>query len=484
MEISPAARVGMVVVVGLVLFGLIMVKIGRIGGERGVRYEIIFRDVAGLQEQAPVHLAGVKIGTVSRIWLDNSNQVHVYILVTRPDVSLYTSPPYVYTIASNLTGDKWMEIQPGPLPEGIEPLAPDEPTFGTPPVTLDDLAREGSQVMGEFKKSVAALNDLVADPQFQADIRTTMSNFNAISTNLKGASSDARTLMADLNRRVARLSDSLERVVAHADETILMVQGDARAIGGDLRGVTGDLNRLVRENRGNIDTIVLNLRETSRSLKTTMRAVEELAQNPELKEDVLATVDNLRKFSEQVEGIASDIRAVTSDPKVQADLKETISNVREASASAKRVMGKVEGLVSGEGTGKLFSVDLSQEWNTDNGRTATNLNAYLFPYGGPFTVKAGVDALGTDNLINLQGGKSFNNYRLRGGVVRSQFGVGADAWFLDRRFEINVDAYDTSLPKVDVLGKVLFPGDFFIMGGAREIRSGRAIPVVGAGKRF
>ena len=77
-----------------------------------------------------------------------------------------------------------------------------------------------------------------------------------------------------------------------------------------------------------------------RDRNKTIKALETLAQNKDLKDDVLAAVNNLKKTSEEVQGIASDIRSVTADPEVQGDLKDTIQNAKEATDGAKKVMGK------------------------------------------------------------------------------------------------------------------------------------------------
>ncbi|MBI3929736.1 MAG: hypothetical protein HY319_29620 [Armatimonadetes bacterium] len=199
---------------------------------------------------------------------------------------------------------------------------------------------------------------------------------------------------------------------------------------------------------------------------------------------MLAAVDNLRKTSEEVQGIASDIRSITSDPEVQSDLRETITNAREATEAAKRVAQRVEGIVEGVGGGRLGELYLEQEWNTDNGDTFTNINALLLPEAA-FGAKIGVDALGQDNLVNLQAMKNWEHFRVRAGVVRSQFGIGADAMLFDRRFLLNLDAYDTRDPKLDVLGRVMFPGDFYLLGGYRDVTdTDDRMPVIGAGKRF
>lgn len=493
MEMSSAAKVGMVAVIALILFGLVVTQLGGISEERGQEYIVSFQNVGGLQNKAPVLLAGVKVGLVKKMELSSEDsRVKVTMLITRPGVVLYrnrhSDDPkdnfYVYTVAGNLLGDKWVDIRTGRIPPDTPALKPnDEAIVGEPPVSLDDLAREGNAVMAEFRHSVTALNELVADKKFQDDIRETMGNFNEISRNLKGASGDARVLVASLNGRVERLGNAVELVVAHVDDTVASFQSDARAVGADLRGFSSGLRGVVANNQGNIKTIVSTLKDTAVSLNRTVKALDALANNKDLSGDVVAAVNNLKRTTEEVQGIASDIRSVTSDPEVQGDLRDTIQNAKEATDGAKKVMKSVEGITSGVTGGKLANVYLDNEWNTNTGHPATNINAFFLP-DGPFGAKVGVDSLGQQNLVNLQGMKNWDNFRVRGGVVRSQFGVGADARLFDKKFELSVDAYNTRKVEVDVYGKVLFPGDFYLLGGYRSVNSNQGYPIIGAGKRF
>lgn len=494
MEMSAAAKVGMVAVMALILLGLVVTQIGGGGNERGQEYYVSFQNVGGLQKKAPVLLAGVKVGVVKNLELNpEDSRVKVTILITNDDVKLFrcrrTEDPsdsfYVYTIAGNLLGDKWLDIRTGRIPPDTQPVKPKGSAIqGDPPVSLDDLAREGNEVMGEFRHSVKALNDLVADQKFQSDIKETLGNFTEISKNLKGASAGAQTLVTSLQGRVERLGNAVEMVVSHVDNTVVAFQADARAVGADLRGFSSSLKGVVSRNQGHLDGIVKSLHETSVSLNRTVKALDTLAQNKDLKEDVLAAVSNLKRTSEEVSGIASDIRSVTSDPEVQGDLRETIQNAKEASDKAKKVMGKAEKLTNGITGGKLANVYIDNEWNTNTGRPATNLNAYILP-DGPFGAKVGVDSLGSNNLVNLQAFKNWDNFRLRGGVVRSQFGLGADARLFDKNFELSLDAYNTRKVELDITGKVLLPGDFYLMGGYRNVTDSQlGYPILGAGKRF
>ncbi len=499
MELNPAAKVGVVTVVAALLFLLSISQIGRFGRQDGDEYRILFETVGGLQERSPVYLAGVPIGYVKNLELADNNKVQATIKVTRQDVEMYrardpeTDAPgsyYVYTITGNLLGDRWMEIKPGPVEPGEEPLANGSLVVGEAPVTLDDLAREGYEVMGELRQSVDALNGLVADQKFQSDIKLTVENFREISGNLKGVSDDAKVMMAGLNDRVNRLSDSLETVVTHVDQTVIAFQDDASAVGQDLRKFSGQANQMLAKNQPHVETIVMNLRDTSVSLKKAMRAVEAIADNEQLNEDVIEAVNNLRRTSEEIQGIAADIRSISSDPEVQQDLRETVVNAKQASASAARVMGRVDAISKGATSGRLVSVDAEQQWELDRGQASTNVNAYLLPEG-PYGAKLGVDSIGQDNLLNLQAVRSWDKFKLRAGVVRSQFGLGADAQLFNKKLELNLDAYDTSDPQVDLLGKYVFGKGFYVQGGYRNLfnnksgdRPAKAYPVIGAGKRF
>ena len=488
---SPAARVGMMTVVAFILLGLVFLQIGKVGPDVGEKYHVMFDDVQGLQVRSSVHLSGVRIGYVSDIELNSQNRVDVTIVVTRDGAKLFSSDYFVYTIASNILGDKWLDIKPGAVPEGVEPIAADEIVIGTTPISLEQLAQEGSQLMEELRGSIAALNEIVGDDTFKKDVKVTVNNIRDISTNLKDASGDARQLMGELRVRMANIAGTMENVIDNASATVAQLRSDAAEIGSNVRNTTSTVNNLVQGNASNLNAIVMNLRQMSSSLKNTASALENVADDPQMRGDILAIAANIRKVSEEVAGIAGDIRTVTGDPQVQEDLRETVHNVREASGSVKRVTQKVEGVVDkfpaglSKGDRPLFQGDVAEELNMSNGQLSTNANAWLFPYGGPLTFRVGLDSIGNENLLNLQAGKAWDNWRLRGGIVRSKVGVGADAWFFDKRLETSLDVYDPRDIKVDVLGKVVLPADWYIYGGVRDVTDKHnSAPVIGAGKRF
>lgn len=485
----------MLAVVALIFTGLIFTQIGHMGSSQGTSYVVVFTDVMGLQLRAPVQLSGVRVGYVSNLTLNQQNLVEVTMLITRPDVVLYSSDYFTYTITSDILGSKWLDIRPGPVPEGAKPVTSLDRLKGISPVSFDTLARQGTEVLEDLKASIRALNAIVDDPAFRSDIKQSVTNFRDITGNLKNASADAQNIVKDLQYRVNSLANALENVVGHVDETVLTFQSDARQMGQDLRQTTGTVRGIVDGNTKNINELVSNLHAISVSLRNTAEVVESLAEDKDIQADVKGVADNLRKVSEEVAGILQDVRSITNDPNVQQDIKGTLQNVRETTESANRTVQKVEGVVDrftgnskgkdGENKKKKFiQADLSNEWNLKNGQASTNINATLFP-DGPWSVSFGVDAIGHENLVNLQGAKNWDNFRVRGGIIRSQIGIGADAWMFDKRFEASLDVYDTRDVKIDVTGKVLLPMDFYIYGGVRDVADKHhSYPTVGVGKRF
>ena len=87
---SPAAKIGLFMLLGLIILGVFIIKIEDIPvGERGDRLEVTarFESVAGLDRQAAVRIAGVRIGKVEDISLDGSKAV--LLLSLQPSVRLH-----------------------------------------------------------------------------------------------------------------------------------------------------------------------------------------------------------------------------------------------------------------------------------------------------------------------------------------------------------------------------------------------------------
>ncbi len=138
--------VGLFLLVGIVALGWISVRLGQVEllGASGYTVYADFPTVGGLKEGAGVEIAGVRIGRVEQISLDNDYQARVRI---RIDSGVKLQEDTIASIKTKgLIGERYMQLSPGASDEIIP--AGGEIRETEPPVDLEELI--GSVVFGKF----------------------------------------------------------------------------------------------------------------------------------------------------------------------------------------------------------------------------------------------------------------------------------------------------------------------------------------------
>jgi phospholipid/cholesterol/gamma-HCH transport system substrate-binding protein len=122
---------GLVVIALAAVFLVYSLSVGGVG-RQGSRYDIVarFGDVGGLAPGAAVKVAGVKVGTVSRITLDPKNFLAVAHLSVDRDVKLPTDSTAKITSDSLLSG-ALVSIAPGGAPDDLKPGSEIQNTQGS-----------------------------------------------------------------------------------------------------------------------------------------------------------------------------------------------------------------------------------------------------------------------------------------------------------------------------------------------------------------
>jgi phospholipid/cholesterol/gamma-HCH transport system substrate-binding protein len=160
---TPAARIGLFMLVGLIILGVFIIKIEDIPvGERGDRLKVTarFPSVAGLDRKAPVRIAGVRVGKVETIALEASEAV--LELSLDPYVQLHEGA-WAQITSLGMLGDKYVEVIPGDpnaplLPAGSE-------LGGTTAPSFDDVMRVATEIGEDVKQVTEALRGSIGGPQ-------------------------------------------------------------------------------------------------------------------------------------------------------------------------------------------------------------------------------------------------------------------------------------------------------------------------------
>ena len=151
--------VGIFVVFGILLLILMTVKIEKfqLGKRAGYRLHIYFNSVAGLDQNSPVRVAGVRVGEVEKVVLEEGKAKVTFRLPTR--IALYKDSK-AYLKSEGFLGEKYIEITPGT--PGSPKLEPDGAVEqGAPPADIEQFLSNMSGIRDDIKEVVKPLGDVL-----------------------------------------------------------------------------------------------------------------------------------------------------------------------------------------------------------------------------------------------------------------------------------------------------------------------------------
>lgn len=112
--------VGLFIIAGIICLGYLSIKLGKMEVVGGKGYEIyaIFSNIGGLRTGSSIEIAGVDVGRVKRIILDNY-QAHV--VLDLPWSVKIQEDAIALVKTKGLIGEKYIEITPGGSEKIIQP---------------------------------------------------------------------------------------------------------------------------------------------------------------------------------------------------------------------------------------------------------------------------------------------------------------------------------------------------------------------------
>jgi len=323
---SRQAQLGLFAVVALLLlFGIFYVVTDFGTRHSGYRIGVHFASAAGLPTGAQVFFSGVTVGTVDQIKLEPDNSVDV-ILAIQNGINIPRDSKFL--IQAPLTGTPSMIIVPPvphPLPRGPatplpetailpkEVLPLDQQPIGAASPTIADLLQQGQGEVRRLDSMLATLEE--REPKLLNTLQTALSNVDTMTTELKGT--------------VADLSGTLDTTMRSASAHIV--------------NMTATLDSTLGRNQYKIDSMLASLDRTAVALNKSMDALQGLATDPRLKNNLIATTSNIRDLTGNVAGLTGDLRSITGSPQTQAQLRDTVENLDATMQKADSLLGTLGG---------------------------------------------------------------------------------------------------------------------------------------------
>ena len=310
-DVFSEVIVGIFMVAVIALLGYFTIIISGMDvmfGRKRATATIAFKDVGGLKERDNVVYRGMKVGTVDRIILGQSN---ILVEASVDDDVVLRKSCRVSVSALSLLGGNYLLLEEGTG----EPQPLTTTVFhGEPPV---DWMRD----LGTIARN---LSDLTSD----GNVRSIVTNFEATAANLNTIVSRVERGEGTVGKLLSS-DDTVYNDISNAVASAKTAAADISAIASRVERGDGTLGKLLSTN----DVIHADLRDALASARTALDAVKSAATN----------INAIAARLERGEGTMGKL--LSSDDAVYADLKASLANIRKVTDDLKAGEGLAGRLV-------------------------------------------------------------------------------------------------------------------------------------------
>jgi phospholipid/cholesterol/gamma-HCH transport system substrate-binding protein len=307
-------RVGLLVIVaGTVLFAfLTFVKKGGMKEDEGITVHAYFRDASGLGKKSRVQIAGIPVGEIIDIRLENI-RARITLRIRR-DVGLREDAA-LSKRSESLLGDYMLDLSAGSL------LAPAMVEGGEIKRVVDAQGMEQvfgslSVITADIQAVTASLKNVLGGEKGQGSMETIVANMVKLTDSVDGVVRGSAERLDNILRDVESISGDVRRVTAGEQGSIHTIVENIDVISHDVRDVIASVKRVVGQNEGEVAGQVSSIKDTLARLDRTLANLEEVSKTVrEGKGAVGALVANERlgqRLSETVEDVADYASKLTN----------------------------------------------------------------------------------------------------------------------------------------------------------------------------
>jgi phospholipid/cholesterol/gamma-HCH transport system substrate-binding protein len=442
MFFSPEFKVGLLVIVVSALIAAMSLKLtrgpGMLAGSK--RYHFLIDDASGLVPNSAVRMAGIKVGIIEEIKLEDG-KARVRILLNS-DTPMTTSG-YVALRSQGILGDKNVELFQG---------NPTDPTLAN-----------GSEI--RRAETGGSLDDVMQQ------VGKIAGSLTQLADNLTKATSGA----GDSQSPVGRIILNIEKVSA-------------------------DLAKMTGNNGDKIDEIIQRVQNISRSIDELIsdegpdgfkvawqNAVDSLKR-------VDRSLQNIEEITDKVNRGEGTVGRLINDESTVDELNTAIENVNKFLGGAQRMETSfdfhTEYLTESEAAKSFLGVKIQPgldrfyelhivddpEGVTTATRTETTTD------GGPTTTVDSRTTNRSKTKFTALFGKNFYDFTIKGGLFESAGGIGLDYHLFNRRLRLSLEAFDFQDTNIRAFARYNVLHGLYLIGGVDDaLDDANASAFAGAG---
>ena len=442
---------------GLAAFAVYRFIEKRPGAGKSYVVYALFKDAVGIAKHSQVRVAGIPVGSIAGIRLDNGN--------ARIDVQMDKGVPLhadssVAKVSSSLLGEYYLSIAPGS--DGTPVLQDgDRIPYVIEGVTTDSLMKSLAEISVDVQRVSHSLAESVGTNEGQENMRKTLANLAEVTQALNETVRENRETIHDILLRV-------DAVAANSQPQVERILENVQSASKDVREMMARSEDGQPQKTGDVREILDKINRASSSLENTMSNLDSVTSRLDKGQGTLGRLSKDEKLINEVEGVTETVGdfvgglgRLQTIVQLRSDyqfLASTVKNYvqlrlqpREDKYYAIEIISDPKGLSRIEQT----------TVNTNN----PNLPSTYFENRYVTT---------NSFRFSLQFAQRFGPFVGRFGIKESTGGVGLDTLLLDDRFELQQDLFgfgETVLPRWRLSLNYNFISRLWFIAGVDDIFS-------------
>ncbi len=414
MRLSAEARVGLVVLLGVMVLTYMTFTVGgyRFGRETGYRLLALFDTVAGLDAKSGIKVAGVEVGKVETIALQDG-QAKVTLRI-KPEVKLRKGTQAAVR-ATGLLGEKYIELIPG-KDEGY--LKDGDVLIESEKVAdLDRLINQFSGVAADIKTVSASLREALGTDEGKQSLKDIVANIRELSHNLNVTVKDNRENFTKAVANIQEASSSLKTDLPKLLESLNRTSEKLEAIATKVEKGEGTLGKLVQEDDvyNKLDSALEGMNNITKKLEKGEGTIGKLFTDDKAYELITTSLEGLSGAVSRIERFKT---VVGFRNEYQFDSHENKGYF------SVQLQPRED---------KYYLLELVDDPRRRVTQTTTQIdnNPPVVEYNTEHRLK-----------LNAEFGRRFSDLGLRLGLMENSFGAGADLYLFNDALKFSADAWD------------------------------------------
>jgi len=452
------SKVGAFFIGSIAILGVLILRTEKLevfGKPKEHTFRTEFLQVAGLNVQGHVRIAGVKVGSVKAIGIENGRAVITFSV----DKQFAVNQGAVASLSSiGILGEKYIELDPGKPAMGTLPDGSAIPSKTG--VSLDNLMETLGAIGTDVKGITYALNQSIGGEngrqkldEIVDNIRVLTAEFRAMSQEnhaaINNTMANVENISGELRERLPKIAKQFEDLGKNLNEMVDQNKPE-------LKGLMGDVRKLAQGFQATSD----NIRDITTKMNNGEGTIGKLLNDDSTVKKLNAAVDNV---NEMLGGFKN------------MELRLDLNGARWTSRGDSQVGLGVE-IAPRKDYWYSLAVNSTPDGKiSDLSRTITRIDPIT---GLPADVVEKYRTVTSEQVVTLSAEfvkRLGEHFVFHAGIIDGKGGAGAELRFLDDRFRFGGLAYDFTKredkpnPRYRVTSSYQFWKGFYLQAGGQDL---------------